>query len=171
MAKKMKDYQIFKCPYCYCEYYDESAKSNTSVGNPVMECPACGKKLYRNSTFEPALINGKRFFDIKFSSLYKGLRTALVVILVVSVAVMLIIRDFHVATSLLALSMLLYVLYEALRMVHRNTYLKSNDYDMEINRSLTRLEDEDYAKTIIRVQGVEEGSVYYYEMYGEEVDL
>ena len=89
MAGKIKDWMLFKCPYCSCEYYDRTARKGKKVGDPMVQCPVCGKKSYRKSILEPALIGGKRYFDIKFSSLYGNFRIGIILIYAVFLFVIL----------------------------------------------------------------------------------
>lgn len=168
MAKRMKDYQIFKCPYCSCEFYDSTAKKGRKVGDPMLECPACGKKSYRSSVLEPAIIGGKRFFDVKFSSLYGNLRIGLILIYAVFLFIILVTKDIALSISMVLAALILYLLYEVVRIAHRSSFLRSDEYDLEITRSLERLADGDYARMIIKAQGLEEDSVYYYELYRED---
>lgn len=164
MAKKMKDYQIFKCPYCACEYYDETARKGKQVGNPMLECPNCLKKSYRSTILEPSLIGEKRFFDIKFSSFYGKFRIGLILLYAVFLFCILLTKDMILAICFIATSILLYVLYEAVRLAHRRSYLQTDEYSAEITHSLERLANEDYARMIINAQGMDEDSVYYYEL-------
>lgn len=168
MAKKMNDYQIIKCPHCFSEYYDSDAHDGDEVGNPKTECPACGKVSYRSSILEPAIIGGNRFFEVKFSSLYKKLRIGMVFFYIVFIVVAIVMRDMYVATGMLAAAMIMYVFYEIIRIVHRKTYLKSEEYEMEVKHSLERFEDENYARLMIRTQGIDVESIYYRELYREE---
>lgn len=164
MAKRMKDYQIFKCPFCSCEYYDSTARKGKKVGDPMMECPQCGEKSYRNSILEPALISGNRFFDIRYSSLYGNLRIALILIYAVFLFVVLMTKDFTLSMCFIGAAVMLFILYLMIRMFHKTNYLKSEQYKSEISRSLERLADTSYAAMIIRSQGMDEESVYYYEL-------
>lgn len=165
MAKRMKDYQIFKCPFCSCEYYDSKARKGKTVGNPMLECPSCGKKSYRSSILEPALIGGNRYFDIRFSSLYGNLRIGLILIYAVFLFFILVTKNLTLAIYLVVAAAFLYMLYEIIRISHRRNYLGSDEYDSEITNSLDRLSDEEYAGMIINMQGMEEDSVYYYELH------
>ncbi len=167
MAKRMKDYQIFKCPYCDCEYYDSTAKKGKNIGNPMLECPCCGKKSYRSSILEPALIGGNRYFNIRFSSLYGNLRIGLILIYAVFLFFILMTKNLTLAIYLVVAAAFLYMLYEIIRISHRHSFLGSDEYDDEITDSLERLDDEEYAQMIINLQGMEEESVYYYEMHQE----
>lgn len=165
---RMKDFQIFKCPFCACEYYDETARDGKKVGNPMIVCPQCGKKSYRSTILEPALISGKRHFDIRFSSLYGNLRIGLILIYALFLFLILIRRDFMLGVLLVGIAVSLYASYELIRIFHRNSFLKSDEYDYEINASLERLSDMSYAKMVIEKQGIDETSVYYYELYNND---
>ncbi|MBO5934480.1 MAG: hypothetical protein J6Q94_03220 [Clostridia bacterium] len=167
MAKRMKDFQIFRCPFCNCEYYDSTAKKGKNIGNPMMECPSCGKLSYRSSILEPALIGGNRYFNIRYASLYSNLRIVLILIYAVFLFFILTSKNFTIAIYLVVAAAFLYMLYEIIRICHRNSFLGSDKYDVEISESLERLDDEEYAQMIIRMQGIEEDSVYYYEMHQE----
>lgn len=162
--KKIKDYQIFKCPYCSCEYYDSSARNGKKVGDPMIECPQCGKKLYMPTVLEPALIGGKRYFNIRYSSFYGNFRIVLILIYAVFLFFILVKRDFIMGLCLVGISVALYAVYELIRVFHRNSFLKSDYYNNEISLSLKRLSDIPYAKMVIEKQGIEETSVYYYEL-------
>lgn len=161
---KIKDYQIFKCPYCSCEYYDSSARDGKKVGDPMIECPQCGKKLYRHTVLEPALISGKRYFNIRYSSFYGNFRIVLILIYAVFLFFILVKRDFIMGICLVGISVALYAVYELIRIFHRNSFIKSDYYNNEISLSLKRLSDIPYAKMVIEKQGIEETSVYYYEL-------
>lgn len=167
MAKRMKDFQIFRCPFCNCEYYDSTAKKGKNIGNPMMECPSCGKLSYRSSILEPALIGGNRYFNIRFSSLYSNLRIVIILIYAVFLFFILTSKNFTLAIYLVVAAAFLYMLYEIIRICHRHSFLGSDKYDAEISESLERLGDEEYAQMIINLQGIEEDSVYYYEMHQE----
>lgn len=167
---RMKDYQIFKCPFCSCEYYDRTARDGKKVGDPMIKCPQCGNKSYRATILEPALISGKRYFDIYFSSLYGNLRIGLILIYAVFLFIILMKRDFVLGVLLVGISVALYVTYELIRIFHRNSFLKSDDYNKEIAYSLQRLADMQYAKMVISKQGIDETSVYYYELYNSDSD-
>lgn len=162
---KMKDYQIFKCPYCSCEYYDRTARNGKKVGDPMIECPQCGKKSYRATILEPALISGKRYFDIHFSSFYGNFRIVLILIYAVFLFFILMKRDFILGVCLVGIAVALYAVYELIRVFHRSSFLKSDYYDKEISYSLKRLADISYAKMVINKQGIDETSVYYYELH------
>ena len=168
MAKKMKDYKIFGCPYCACEYYDETAKKGKRVGNPLVYCPNCARETFRDSVFEAALISEKKFFDIRFASLYAKLRIALILLYAVFFVLILLTKDMMLAVCLVAAAVMLYILYEAVRIAHRHIFVKSDEYNDEITQSLSRMADEKYAAAIIKAQGLDEDSVYYYELYKEE---
>ena len=164
MTEKMKDWQIYKCPYCSCEYYDRTARKGRKVGDPMIECPNCQKKSYRESILEPALIGGKRFFDIRFSSAYGNIRIGLILIYAVFLFFILVKRDFVMAMCFIAAAVVLYCLYEIIRVCHRKSYLASEEYHTEIAYSLKRLADQSYAKMVISAQGMDKDSVYYYEL-------
>ncbi len=165
MAKKMKDYQIFKCPYCSCEFYDRTARDGKKIGNPMMECPQCKKDIYISSVLEPALIGGNRFFDVKFSSLYGNIRIAMILLYALFMFVILVTRDFTLAMCFIVVAAILFALYCIVRAQHRKNYLQSDEYNKEIEHSLERLEDPDYAAMIAGLQGIDENSVYFYELH------
>lgn len=167
---KMKDYRIFRCPFCGCEYYDSNARKGRSVGNAMLQCPHCGERSFRKTILEPALIGGKRYFDIKYASLYGNIRIVLILIFAAFLFTILVTRNMKLAVILVLAAVLLYLLYEAARFAHRNMVLGSVEYDMEITKSLERLEDEAYAELVIYSQGVEEDSVYFYENNDETED-
>lgn len=167
MAKRMKDFQIFRCPFCNCEYYDSTAKKGKSIGNPMMECPSCGKKSYRSSILEAALIGGNRYFNIRFSSLYGNLRIVLILIYAVFLFFIITSKNLTLAIYFVVAAAFLYMLYEIIRICHRRSFLGSDEYDDAISESLERLEDAEYAQMIINIQGMEEDSVYYYEINQE----
>lgn len=164
MAKNMKDYQIYKCPYCSCEYYDKSVKDEKKVGNPMIECPECKKKSYRSSVLEPALISSDRYFGVRFSSLYGNLRIALIIIYAVFLFLILVKRELYLGIGFIGLSIVLYAFYELARFSHKKKFLKSEAYEKELVSSLKRLSDPKYAAMVIREQGVEENSVFYHEL-------
>ncbi len=164
MAIKMKDYQIFKCPHCACEFYDVSARNGMKIGNPMMNCPQCKKPIYVDSTLEPAMISGKRCFDIKFSSLYGNLRIGMILIFSLFLFIILVTRSFTLALGFIAAGAVIYMLYHVARVVHRGNYLSSSEYDEEINSSLERLESKAYATMIGNAQGTDEESVYFYKI-------
>lgn len=168
MAKKMKEHQIVRCPHCSCEYFDKNARKGKDVGNPVTECPVCKKISYRGTVFEPAIISGHTYFEIKFASLYSILRKCLVFIYLAFIVVVVIMKDMNVAMSMMAAAMLLYVFYEIVRIVHKRSYLKSEAYYDAVAQSLERLENEDYAHMITSEQGIDVESAYYYELSREE---
>lgn len=168
MAKKMKEHQIVKCPHCSCEYFDKNARDGKDVGNPVTECPVCKKISYRGTVFEPAIISGHTYFEIKFSSLYSTLRKILFVIYLAFVVVAVIMKDMHVAMGLMAAAMLLFVFYEIVRIVHKRSYLRGEAYHAELDESLERLENEEYAHMITSEQGIDVESEYYSELCREE---
>ncbi len=167
--KKMKDYQIFRCPYCSCEYYDRTATKGKKVGDPIIVCPQCSKQSYRNTILEPALLSGNRFFDINFSSLYGNIRIALIVIYAIFLFMILIKRSLVLGICLICVSVALYSLYELARVFHRNSFLKSQEYEKELTYSLERLSDEDYAQLVIGMQGVDDTSVYYYNLQNAQL--
>ncbi len=162
---RMKDYQIFKCPFCSCEYYDRTARKGKKVGDPMIMCPQCSKKSYRKTIFEPALISGKRYFDIYFSSLYGNLRIGLILIYALFLFIILMKRELILGVCLAGIAVVLYAAYELIRIFHRNSFLRSDAYEKEIAYSLQRLSDMSYAKMVIRSQGIDETSVYYYELH------
>lgn len=168
MARKMKDYQIYKCPYCSCEYYDSTAKEGRKVGDPMLECPECKKKSYRSSILEPALISGNRYFGVRFASFYGNLRIGIILIYVAFLLVILIKRDLMLGICLVGIAVALYAIYELVRISHRSSFLKSDIYNNEIAKSLKRLSDVSYAAMVIKSQGIDETSVYYYELYKDE---
>ncbi len=165
MAKRMKDYKIFRCPHCACEYYDETARKGKNVGDAMLVCPNCGEKSFRKTIFEPALIGGKKYFNIRFSSFYGNIRIVLILIFAAFLFAILVTKDMTLSIILVLAAVLLYLLYEAGRFAHRNLVLNSEEYDREITASLERLSDERYAEIVIYSQGVEEDSVYYYELH------
>ena len=168
MTRKMNDYQIIKCPHCCCEYYDSSAKDGDDVGNPRTNCPACGKVSYRNSVLEPAIIGGRKFFEVKFASLYKKLMVAIAIFFAIFVVVGIVMKDVHVATGLLAIGMIVVACCEIIKILHRNNYLESEEYKKAVRKSLERLSDENYAHIIIAAQGIDVDSVYYKGMHEEK---
>ncbi len=168
MAKKMKEYQIFTCPHCACEYYDSTARDGKKVGNPMMECPNCSGKAFRSSIYEPALIGGKRYFNIKFSSFYGNIRIVLILIYAAFLFAILVTRDMTLSITLVLSAALLYLLYEVARIAHRNIVLGSDEYDYELTESLERLADAEYAHIVVSAQGIEEDSVYFYELHKTE---
>ena len=168
MAKKMNDYQIIKCPHCCSEYYDSNAKDGDDVGNPKTNCPVCGKVSYRNSILEPAIIGGRKFFEVKFASLYKKLMVAIAIFFAIFVVVGIVMKDLHVATGLLAIGMIVVAFCEIIKILHRNNYLESEEYKKAVRKSLERLSDENYARIIIMAQGIDVDSVYYKGMHEEE---
>ncbi len=165
MAKRMKDYQIFKCPFCRCDYYDSTARDGKKVGNPMIECPQCGKKSYRKTILEPALISEKRYFDIRYSSLYGNLRIGLILIYAVFLFFILVTMDMVLSMCFIASAILLFVMYLMVRMFHKRNVISSKEYEKEITRSLERLADTAYAAMVIKTQGMDEDSVYYYELH------
>ncbi len=168
MAKKMKEYQIFRCPHCACEYYDKTARKGKNVGNPMLVCPNCSEKSFRNTILEPALIGGKRYFNIKYSSLYGNVRIVLILIYAAFLFTILVTKDMTLSILLVLSAALLYLLYEVARIAHRKIVLGSEEYDNEITLSLERLEDRQYAHMVVSSQGIEEDSVYYYEIHKED---
>lgn len=165
MAKRMKDYQIFKCPFCRCDYYDSTARDGKKVGNPMIECPQCGKKSYRKTILEPALISEKRYFDIRYSSLYGNLRIGLILIYAVFLFFILVTMDMVLSMCFIASAILLFVMYLMIRMFHKRNVLRSKGYEKEITRSLERLADTAYAAMVIKTQGMDADSVYFYELH------
>ncbi|MBQ7961880.1 MAG: hypothetical protein IJ289_04710 [Clostridia bacterium] len=165
MAKRMKDYQIFKCPFCRCDYYDSTARDGKKVGNPMIECPQCGKKSYRKTILEPALISEKRYFDIRYSSLYGNLRIGLILIYAVFLFFILVTMDMVLSMCFIASAILLFVMYLMIRMFHKRNVLRSKEYEKEITRSLERLSDTAYAAMVIKTQGMDADSVYFYELH------
>ncbi|MBQ8209142.1 MAG: hypothetical protein IJZ35_00965 [Clostridia bacterium] len=170
MAKKLKDYKIYRCPYCACEYYDSTARKGRKVGDPMLECPVCNKKSYRNTILEPALISGDKYFGIRFASLYGNLRVSLIIVYAAFLFCILVKRELMLGICLVGVSVALYALYELLRLQHKSKFLKSEAYDNEISRSLKRLEDPAYAAMVIRNQGIDEESVYFFELYNDETE-
>ena len=171
MAKKMKDYQIYKCPYCSCEYYDKSARDGRKVGNPVLECPECNKKSYTPSILEPALISKDRYFNIRFSSLYGNLRIALIIIYAVFLFILLIKRELYLGIGFVGLSVVLYAFYEIAKFSHKKNFLKSDAYQKELVLSLKRLSEPKYAAMVICKQGVQEDSIFYHELTRKKEDV
>ena len=165
MAKRMKDYQIFKCPFCRCDYYDSTARDGKKVGNPMIECPQCGKKSYRKTILEPALISEKRYFDIRYSSLYGNLRIGLILIYAVFLFFILVTMDMVLSMCFIASAILLFLMYLMIRMFHKRNVLRSKEYEKEIARSLERLADTAYAAMVIKTQGMDADSVYFYELH------
>ena len=168
MAKMINDYQIIRCPHCCSEYYDSNAIDGDDVGDPKTRCPACGKISYRTSILEPAIIGGNKFFEVKFSSLYKKLLITISVFFAILVVLCFVMRNVYVSTGLLATGMIMYVFYEIIKITHRKNYLKSEEYERAVRQSLERLKDEEYAHIIIVAQGIDVESIYYAEMAGEE---
>ena len=170
MAKKMKEYQIFTCPHCACEYYDPTAREGRNVGNPMLVCPNCSEKSFRSTILEPALIGGKRYFSIKYAKLYGNLRIGLILIYAAFLFTILITKDMTLSITFVLAAALLYMMYEVVRIAHRNMVLSSEQYDDEITLSLERLEDKNYAHIVVSAQGIEEDSVYYYEINNKTED-
>lgn len=164
MAKKMKEYQIFRCPHCACDYYDSTAQKGRSVGNPMLVCPNCSEKSFRKTILEPALIGGKRYFGIKYSTFYSNIRIVLILIYAVFLVTILVTRDMMLSVLFVLAAALLYLLYEVARIAHRRIVLASEEYDNEISLSLERLEDKQYAHIVVASQGIEEDSVYFYKI-------
>lgn len=167
---KMKDYKIYRCPFCGCEYYDSNARKGRSVGNAMLQCPHCGERSFRKTILEPALIGGKRYFNIKYASLYGNARIVLIFVFAAFLFTILVTKNMKLAVILVLAAVLLYLLYEAARFAHRSMVLGSVEYDIEITKSLERLEDKAYAELVIYSQGIDEDSVYYFEKYGEGED-
>ncbi|MCD7774928.1 MAG: hypothetical protein LUH40_05035 [Clostridiales bacterium] len=165
---KMKEYQIFRCPHCQCEYYNKDAVKGKSVGDPMLTCPECGKKSYRSSILEPALISEGRYFDIKFSSVYGNMRIVIILILAVFLFAVLVKRDAYLSIYLVCAGIIVYAIYGLIRAIHMYIFLKSDEYDNDISRSLSRLEDEDYAQMIIHSQKMDRTSVYYYQLHNRK---
>ena len=170
MAKKMKDYQIYKCPYCSCQYYDKSARGGRRVGNPMIECPECKKKSYRSSVLEPALISKDRYFGVRFSSLYGNLRIALIIIYAVFLFLILIKRELYLGIGFVGLSVVLYAFYELAKFSHKKNFLKSEVYEKELVSSFKRLSDPKYASMVIGEQGIDEDSLFFYEVIKKKED-
>lgn len=168
--RKMKDFQIFTCPFCSCEFYDSTARDGKKVGDPMIECPQCGRKSYRSTILEPALISANRYFDIRFSSRYGNMRIGLILIFAVFLFLILVKRELLLGVLLVGIAVALYTIYELVRVAHRNSYLNSYEYEREIDNSMERLSDEAYAKMVIASQGIDEKSVYYYELYNSDDD-
>lgn len=164
MAKKMKDYQIFKCPFCSCEYYDETARDGKKVGDPMIVCPSCSKKSYRSSILEPSLISADRYFDIRFSSLYGNFRIAIILVYAVFLFFILVKREFTLSLCLVVVAVIIFLMYGIIRLIHKKMFINSDEYNSEITHSLKRLADIPYAKMVIKSQGIEKNSVYYYEL-------
>lgn len=160
----MKDYQIFKCPYCACEYYDKTARNGKKVGDPMIECPSCKKKSYRSSILEPALIGADKYFNIRFASHYGNLRIGIIIIYAVFLFLILTKRDLVLSLGLVAAAAVILILYGVIQLIHKRMYLRSAEYDNELNYSLKRMENPAYAKMVIAAQGLESDSVYYYEI-------
>lgn len=165
MAAKMKDWQIFKCPFCSCEYYDRTAKKGRNVGNPMIECPNCGEKSFRSTILEPALINGNLHFAIKFSSVYGNLRIGLILIYAVFLFIILVKKNLTMAVFFVAAAAFLYILYELIRLCHKKAYLQSDEYQSELAHSLKRLSDPAYAAMVTKKQPMDPHSVYYYQRH------
>ena len=168
MAKRMKDYQIFKCPFCACEYYDSTARDGKKVGDPIIECPQCGKKSYRKSILEPALISERRFFDIRYSSLYGNVRIGLILIYAVFLFFILVTMDFTLSMCFITAAVMLFALYLTAKLCHKRMVINSREYEMEIARSLERLSDTSYAGMVIKNQGMDADSVYFYELHQDK---
>ena len=168
MAKKMKDYNVFRCPYCSCEYFDEGAGKGKTVGNPVISCPNCGKSILRKSVLEPALIRGSRYFDIRFASLYRKLKYGVIFIYAVFLLLIVMKADLLLSLYLIGMALLIYIAYEIIRVVHMRSFLKSDEYYSEIAFSLNRLSDKKYAEMITEIQGIDSSSVYFYELYSSK---
>lgn len=161
----MKDYQIFKCPFCGSEYFDDTARKGKSIGNPSIKCPYCKQVAYRKNVYEPALLDENRHFDIRFSSLYSNFRTGMICLYAVFLFFILITKDFALAMSFIVAAAVIFALYIIIRVVHKKNYLESPEYEVEITRSLTRLSDVNYAIRVIKNQGIDETSVYYYQLH------
>ena len=162
---KMKDYQIFRCPYCSCEYFDRTARKGKKVGNPMMKCPDCGKESYRSTILEPALIDGKRYFDIRFTSAYGNFRIGIILIYAVFLFFILVKKNLTMSLCMVAAAVVIYVIYLVIRLIHRRMVLRSEEYRTEIAHSMKRLSDPAYAKMVTDTQGMAPGSVYYYELH------
>ena len=160
----MKDYQIFKCPQCGCEYYDKTARDGRKVGNPMIECPSCNKKSYRKSILEPALIGANKYFNIRFASLYGNFRIGIILIYAVFLFFILYKRDLILSLWLVAAAVVVFIFYGFTHLIHKSIFIKSEEYKSEINYSLKRLENDAYAKMVIASQGIEKDSVYFYNI-------
>lgn len=170
MAKKLKDYKIYKCPYCSCEYYDSTARKGRKVGDPMLECPECGKKSYRNTILEPALISEDTYFNVRFAELYGNLRISLIIVYALFLFLILVQREVMLGVCLVGVSVILYALYELLRVRHKSEFLSSEEYDEELSKSLKRLEDPRYALMVMKGQGIDEESVYFFELYNKNTE-
>lgn len=162
---KMKDYQIFRCPHCSCEYFDRTARKGKKVGNPMMKCPNCGKESYRSTILEPAMIDGKRYFDIKFSSAYGNFRIGIILIYAVFLFFILVKKNMAMSLCMVAAAVVIYATYLVIRLLHRRMVLRSEEYRTEIAHSMKRLSDPAYAKMVTDSQGIDPGSVYYYDLH------
>lgn len=156
----MKDYRVYVCPFCSCEYYDRTARNGKKIGNPMLECPSCGRSSYRNTILEPALVGGKRCFNIRFSSAYGNFRIGIILVYAVFLFFILTQRSLVLSLSLVIAAAVILLLYEIIRIAHRSIYLKSEEYESEILHSLKRLEDESYAKKVTASQGIDSDSPY-----------
>lgn len=161
----MKDYQIFRCPHCSCEYFDRTARKGKKVGNPMMKCPNCGKESYRSTILEPAMIDGKRYFDIKFSSAYGNFRIGIILIYAVFLFFILVKKNMAMSLCMVAAAVVIYATYLVIRLLHRRMVLRSEEYRTEIAHSMKRLSDPAYAKMVTDTQGMDPGSVYYYDLH------
>ncbi len=165
MAKRMKDYQIFKCPFCSCEYFDDTARKGKTVGSPGIKCPNCKEVAFRKDVYEPALLDENRHFDIRFSELYSNIRTVIICLYAVFLFFILVTKDFTLAMSFIVAAAVIFGLYLIIRVVHKKNYLESPEFEVEINRSMARLSDVNYAIRVIKNQGIDETSVYYFQLH------
>ena len=165
MPKRIKDESLFRCPHCTCEYYDRNVKKGRSVGDPMVECPSCKKKSFRPLIMEPAIISGKRYYDIRFKTQHGGIRIGLILIYFAFLFAILATKSMVLSLILVAIAVLLMLLYELIKTIHMNSYLKTDEYESEVAHSLRRMADTSYARFVIEQQGLDESSVYYYALH------
>ena len=161
----MKDYQIFKCPFCGSEYFDDTARKGKTIGNPSIKCPHCKQVAYRKNVYEPALLDENRHFDIRFGEIYSNIRNVIIVMYAIFLFVILSTKDFTLAMCFIVAAAVIFGLYLIIRVVHKKNYLESPEFEVEIQRSLNRLSDVNYAIRVIKNQGIDETSVYYFQLH------
>jgi len=153
----MSVYKTNRCPYCnqaietVLKNIVHKEKFDNNFGNPIKECPYCKKKYLDNKMLEPALMSPSDLF-------FKGLVTAFS-ILAVSVALSILIGSYisrlisgdinlevddAVAIKVILPLIILFLAIGLKRFWPWN-------FKSDINASLERLKNEDYARTLIKL--------------------
>ncbi|KAF5055843.1 hypothetical protein DSECCO2_373560 [anaerobic digester metagenome] len=164
----MSVYKSNYCPHCN-EMIETKFKKNTiktnsnkNFGNPLRECPYCKKSYLDDSVQEPALLSPSNLLLKGLSSAFSTIASSVLLsILLGSYAARIMSGNMNMevddAAAIKFIAPLAIVITAAAFKVIKPMNLKS-----EVSESLERLNDQEYLKTLVRLNQdiVQPGSAY-----------